>query len=381
MAAMLKIKSNQNMVINLDSSLYSEGIRPMIECLKHSRISQALTASAYVPIPHLSAAYSTASYNRQDESVTFELATVKPLSRSQSGLRFHSVESISYKHQETEISCARFWSIVVHWAITTKELRIMTDSVMGIIPILPTASFVTTKVDDFDFIRTIPVEMTNRVPSTVECVAEYCKLEPSGVRPLDKKHKEAFEKLENPKKVSKRKGKGSTSETDKLVKRPRRLRKIVLSTHSEQHTVSNLVQGTLGPNEDEEDIGNTGLKPLSPTHNPTPKTTPHSSPKPTPNNSPIQNTNTQKSPSPSPKQTTIPSPNQQNPLSEEEEEDVPVYDDLDDLADFIESPFNVRFNVSNDNAPMTKEEFTELSAKLDLLLQANKSPSTSDWQS
>jgi len=49
----------------------------MIECLKFSRLSQALTATAQVPLVHLSTAYSSAVYNKNDQSISFEVASNK----------------------------------------------------------------------------------------------------------------------------------------------------------------------------------------------------------------------------------------------------------------------------------------------------------------
>ncbi|KAI3505833.1 hypothetical protein L1887_28119 [Cichorium endivia] len=415
---MLKIKANQNMIIDLNSSHYNEPIRPMIECLKFSRISKALTKSASVPLVHLYSAYSSAFYNKTEEIVTFEVGSVKTqISKSRFGkllgftdtedlvdpeslqpvtlpklfyqmgykvqvsffytffyglyndvnldygsiLWSQFIDSVNYKLRHTEISCARFWSLVVSRTISKHDIHIMTDSVMAVIPTLPTTTFVTTKAEDFEFIGSIPMTMTKRVPNDVQCVVEYCKKTSSVVRPLDQKDQEAFDKLENPKKVVKRKGKGATSDREKPTKRPRKLRKQVMSHHSEdehsddQH-ITNPLQDDQGDNEGRDTIVDTTQPPPSPPHDPTPKTTPYSSPKPTPNNSTIPNATIHKSPSQSPKQNTDSSPKPQDPHSEEEEEeDVLIYDDQDDLADFMESPFNVHFNASDENAPMTKE--------------------------
>ncbi|KAI3510706.1 hypothetical protein L1887_17839 [Cichorium endivia] len=430
---MLKIKANQNMIINLNSSHYNEPIRPMIECLKLSRISKALPESAPVPLVHLYSTYSSAFYNKTEEIVTFEVGSVKTqISKSRFGklLGFTDTEDLvdpglfnqspspnSFIRWDTKVillnsrsSQRKVYPLIgtlfsqqaltvqvsfstpssmvsTMMAISKHDIHIMTDSVIAVIPTLPTATFVTTKAEDFEFIGSIPMTMTKRVLNDVECVVEYCKKISSVVRPLDQKHQETFDKLENPKKVVKRKGKGANSDTENPTKRPRKLRKLVMSHHSEdehsddQHII-NPLQDDQGDNEGRDTITDTTQPPPSPPHDPTPKTTPHSSPKPTPNNSPIPNATIHKSPSQSPKQNTDSSPKPQDPHSEEEEEDdVLIYDDQDDLADFIELPFNIHFNASDENAPMTKEQFKELSPKHDLLLQANKAPSNSDWQS
>ncbi|KAI3780423.1 hypothetical protein L2E82_10404 [Cichorium intybus] len=495
---MLKIKANQNLIIDLNSSHYSEYIRPMIECLKYSPIATALTASATVPISLLSVAYSTAFYNKAEEFVSFEVGSVKTkISKSrfskllgftaaedlidpetlqpvtllrlfyQMGYKgditqlskftkkglppqwnalftilfksfserttgtdsasklFYSffyglynavnldygsilwsqfVENVNYRLRHQEISCARFWSLVVQRTIEKHNIHIMTDSVMSVIPTLPTATFITSKAEDFDFIGDIPMAMLDRVPKDVNCIVDYCKKTTFSVRNLDDKVQLAFDKLENPRKVTKRKGRGAASDTEKQSKRSERLRKMVIQPQSEDdnsddHIVTNPLDDDLDENKGPHQ------RPPSPTPETTPKPTPPVSPKhqtppksptlhqsppksPPPKSPPRQesppNSPSQKSPprkSPTPEATTHNSSKIQEPTSEQEDEDVLIFDDQDDLADYIESPFNVRFHDSEPSAPMTQEQFQELSTKLDKLLETQQGPSTSDCQS
>ncbi|KAI3765950.1 hypothetical protein L2E82_15997 [Cichorium intybus] len=478
---MLKIKQNQNMIIDLHSSKYNEALQPMIECLKFSRISKALTASEEVPIMYLSSAYSSAFYNKADDVVTFEVGSIKtrisksrfgkllgfadqtdlidPESLSPSTLPrlfyqlgykgditqlskftkkslpplwnflftilfksfserttgtnsasklFYSlfyglyhdinldygsilwsqfVESVNYKNRHSEISCARFWTVVVKRAIEQHHLHIMTDSVLAVIPTLSTTQFATTKSEDFDFIGSIPITMLDRVPNGVNCIAAYRQIPPSGIRDVDQTHQVAFDRLENPKKNVKRKGKTAVSDTEKQPKRPRRLRKFVQSYDSENelsdsHPIPTPPRDVpIADNLDDNPPPNPS-PPQSPPHDPTPKTTPHSSPQSTPDHSPLRPTNTQKSPSLSPKQTSIPhSPLNNPPTDIDEDDDILVNDDQDDLSDFLESPSNVKLKTPSSSVPMSSDQLSEISAKLDLLLQSQANPSASDWQS
>ncbi|KAI3751859.1 hypothetical protein L2E82_22950 [Cichorium intybus] len=225
----------------------------------------------------------------------------------------------------------------------------MTDSVLAVIPTLSTTQFATTKSEDFDFIGSILITMLDRVPKDVQCIVEYRLLSPSGVRNVDQAHQDAFDRLENPKKIVKRKGKAAASDTEKQPKRPRRLRKLVQSFDSEnelsdtQHIPNSPHDVPITENLEDVPPTKPSPPPLSPPHDPTPKTTPHSSPQSTPERSPLRNTNTQKSPSLSPKQTTIPySPHDNPPSDDDEEEDILVNDDQDDLSDFLESPSTVK---------------------------------------
>ncbi|KAI3709029.1 hypothetical protein L2E82_38736 [Cichorium intybus] len=479
---MLKIKQNQNMIIDLHSSKYNEALQPMIECLKFSRICKALTASAEVPIVYLSSAYSLAFYNKADDVVTFEVGSIKTrISKTRFGkllgftdqtnivdhdslppstlprffyqlgykgditqlskftkkslpplwnflftILFKSfserttgtdsasklfysifyglyhdinldygsilwsqfVESVNYKNRHSEISCARFWSIVVKRAIEQNHLHVMTDSVLAVIPTLSTTQFATTRSEDFDFIGSIPITMLDRVPKDVQCIAEYRQLPPSGIRIVDQAHHDAFDKLENPKKIVKRKDKAAASDTEKQPKRPRKLRKLVQSYDSEnelsdtQHILNSPHDVPITDNLEDVPPTKPSPTPPSPPHDPTPKTTPHSSPQSTPERSPLRTTNTQKSPSLSPKQTSIPdSPHNNPPSDDDAEEDILVNDDQDDLSDFLESPSTVKLKTNSSSVPMSSDQLKEISEKLDLLLQSKANPSVSDWQS
>ncbi|KAI3779187.1 hypothetical protein L2E82_08773 [Cichorium intybus] len=264
----------------------------------------------------------------------------------------------------------------------------MTDSVIAVIPTLSTTQFATTKSEDFDFIGSIPITMLDRVPNGVHYIAAYRQISPSGIRAVDQTHQVAFDRLENPKKNVKRKGRTAASDTEKQPKRPRRLRKFVQSYDSENELSDTNPIPTpprdvpIADDLDDVPPPKPSPPPQSPPHDPTPKTTPHSSPQSTPERSPLRPTNTQKSPSLSPDQTSLPNSPHNNPLTDvDEEEDILVNDDQDDLSDFLESPSNVKLKTPSSSVPMSSEQLSEISAKLDLLLQSQSHPSISDWQS
>ncbi|KAL4591264.1 hypothetical protein LXL04_004222 [Taraxacum kok-saghyz] len=81
----LDIKNN-NLYLNLDTVLQSgvkffdSSFKSIFVCLKHSRISTALTLTKSVPISVLSRAYATARYDRPNELMYFDLATNKSTS-------------------------------------------------------------------------------------------------------------------------------------------------------------------------------------------------------------------------------------------------------------------------------------------------------------
>lgn len=74
---MLNIKANQNLILVLNSSRYSDELQPMIECMKYSPISQDLTMAESVPMVHFSQAFSSTFYNQNEGVITFELDSHK----------------------------------------------------------------------------------------------------------------------------------------------------------------------------------------------------------------------------------------------------------------------------------------------------------------
>ncbi|CAI9282209.1 unnamed protein product [Lactuca saligna] len=73
------MKHGQNMIIDLDSLRYNEVLRPVIECLKYSSLAQALTMVESVSFVHLSKAYSSSLYNKENDIIYFEVTSQKTL--------------------------------------------------------------------------------------------------------------------------------------------------------------------------------------------------------------------------------------------------------------------------------------------------------------
>lgn len=74
---MLNVKSNQNLIIDLDASRYNALIIPLIEWLKFSPLMKALTMYEVVPLVYLSNAFSTTIYNKSKDVINFEISNNK----------------------------------------------------------------------------------------------------------------------------------------------------------------------------------------------------------------------------------------------------------------------------------------------------------------
>lgn len=72
-SSILNLKANQNMILDLEPAKYDGFLQPITECLRYSPLFIALTKSGIVPLVHLSKSYSTASYQKGEELITFEI--------------------------------------------------------------------------------------------------------------------------------------------------------------------------------------------------------------------------------------------------------------------------------------------------------------------
>lgn len=71
----------------------------------------------------------------------------------------HFAQSVNSTTRHMEISCARFWSIVVKRALLHYKVPEVTYSLTAEIPMMQTTTFVTTNPRNFDFVGPIPEVM------------------------------------------------------------------------------------------------------------------------------------------------------------------------------------------------------------------------------
>lgn len=72
-ASLLAVKQHQNWVIDLDPVKYDIFMLPMIECLKYSPLTIAISRMQNVPLSIMSKAYLSANYVEEEQSITFEI--------------------------------------------------------------------------------------------------------------------------------------------------------------------------------------------------------------------------------------------------------------------------------------------------------------------
>ncbi|KAI3524141.1 hypothetical protein L1887_02793 [Cichorium endivia] len=231
----------------------------------------------------------------------------------------------------------RFWSIVMHRALTHFEFHQMKDSVMAPVPLLSTSTFVMIDLKNFTFVGTIPEEMLEHVPLGVKIVADY--------RRNALRHR--FEK----KKKKNRKNELTHSDIPKDDKE----------------------------NEKEEDTGNKGQdSPKHPSPPPSPKRPPTP---PSPKRPPTPPSPKGPPTPPSPKRPPTPPSPKRTSLPPSDDDDMLYNDDKEDLTGFVMAPFTVERDSDDDSTPMTTGQFKELSEKLDSLLESSKTSTSTNWQS
>lgn len=89
---LLNINPNQNLSLDLDSSRYSNVLKPIIECMHYSPLDQALTMFGFVALVHLSKAFSSTNYNQSEGLITFDVDSHKT---SISKVRFYMMLGFS----------------------------------------------------------------------------------------------------------------------------------------------------------------------------------------------------------------------------------------------------------------------------------------------
>ena len=99
----LPIRPQQSLIIDLTPHVYDAFMFPIVECLKHSPLVQALTKSEIVPMECLTQIFSTAHYDKSVDRIFFDILDTK-----------------------TSISKQRFCSLL---GFETDESRVNPDSI------------------------------------------------------------------------------------------------------------------------------------------------------------------------------------------------------------------------------------------------------------
>lgn len=111
------------------------------------------------------------------------------------------IQSTVSTSRHSEISYARFLSIIVKGAITRLQIQLTDNFVMAVIPFLHTSDFMVSDPTKFSFIDSIPEAMLLNIPADNIIVNEYRKLHVLVFALCQKTYERKFRRETNPKRV------------------------------------------------------------------------------------------------------------------------------------------------------------------------------------
>lgn len=94
------------------------------------------------------------------------------------------VQSTLSTIRHSEISYARFWTLIVHCSIEKLKILVMQDALMASVSIFQMTRLIISDSSMFSFIGSIPDVMFQAVPPSSKILEGYRKLTPSGPRVL-----------------------------------------------------------------------------------------------------------------------------------------------------------------------------------------------------
>nr|KAJ0213192.1 hypothetical protein LSAT_V11C400185240 [Lactuca sativa] len=114
------------------------------------------------------------------------------------------VQSLSSASHHTEVSCARFWTIITQWIMECYHVLIMADSLLSSIATFHTTNIIVTHPSKFHFVGSIPEAMYACVSPASKIIQEYKKLPSSGTRKQSPEMIKSLEEADKPAKRSKK---------------------------------------------------------------------------------------------------------------------------------------------------------------------------------
>ena len=129
--------------------------------------------------------------------------------------------------RHSEISCARFWSVIVHISISKLKIPVTEGCIIAAIPIFHTLNFIVSDPTNFTFVGSLLEAMLNCIPIDNKLINKYRKTPASGPRPLTPQMQKALEEANKPKKGGRWKPKDGPSKlaqtSQKKVKQAARI--------------------------------------------------------------------------------------------------------------------------------------------------------------
>ncbi|KAL7609467.1 hypothetical protein Lser_V15G13968 [Lactuca serriola] len=276
------------------------------------------------------------------------------------------IQSLASTFRHSEISYARFWTLITKWVMDKYHVPIVAGSPMSSIGTFPTTKIIVSDASKFQFIGSIPEPMYGDVPADSRIIKTYKEFRRSGPRELTPEMIKSIHEVDKPAPRGKKNDKGKYKQVGKGAKGPSPKKRKTTQTVQSPPLNKRKTQPrrkliiASSSSESEEDNGNT------PPRSPTPEV--HIS------NSPISSPPFTIPFSIPPITSTTQIPPTSIPAAEDEE---PFLGGEDMTFDSVYySPFQVQSD-DDDDAPVTKKHLKELHEKIDSLMASSSSSQSS----
>lgn len=114
------------------------------------------------------------------------------------------IQSTLSTTRHSEVSCARFWSIIVEWAIDKLKIPMMTYALLSTVSTFHTIGIIVANNSKFSFVGSIPKAMFRDVPTASKILEGFRKLAPSGFRTVTPEMQPILAEVDKPKKGGKK---------------------------------------------------------------------------------------------------------------------------------------------------------------------------------
>ncbi|CAH1445311.1 unnamed protein product [Lactuca virosa] len=211
----------------LNPSKYPEPLQIMVECMKCSFLSRALSTAKEVPLRIVTLAFTTAIVNKVNDTISFEIQGVKVDFATVLWNEF--VDSIKHSKRATELSAHRFWALIVSQAYEFHKIPVEESEVPKMV--IHQIS-IPTKVDqsNFSFVGQIPEEMLSLIKCPSKILDQYraSLIIPYPVRPAPQEGEDVklTKMIRKKRKTPRVKSKlGSTDVKTEFVRKSKRVKK------------------------------------------------------------------------------------------------------------------------------------------------------------
>ena len=102
--------------------------------------------------------------------------------------------------RHSEVSCVRFWSLIIQWAIDKLKILVMMDALLSTVSTFHTTGIILADNSKFSFVGSIPEAMFRDVSATSKILEGFRKLAPSVFHTITLEMQVILTEVDKPKK-------------------------------------------------------------------------------------------------------------------------------------------------------------------------------------